>query len=66
MSDTPTFCTLAELAALTSMFKDKATAESFCQRLAVAGPVGAYKITFEQYARHIAKRMYSSKGSSCS
>lgn len=40
MADAATFCTKAELAALTSMFKSAATAASFCERLAVAGTPG--------------------------
>lgn len=36
----PTFCSPSELAALTTLFKNSATAESFCERLAVNGAFG--------------------------
>jgi hypothetical protein len=36
----PTFCSPSELAALTAVFKNSATAASFCERLAVAGSYG--------------------------
>lgn len=36
----PTFCSPSELAALTAMFKNSATAASFCERLATVSAHG--------------------------